>query len=162
MTSLSNHLRKTCSVSSFRLHVCEVFVELPELLHGRSEGHYLTAGIQRTLQLHHLHDGYRRLCRENVTINNELLKLCLPVAFTNIACVYQRKRNSSFSYCLFLPTSLRLSGLFLASGGCQTCSYPGYRITDLTILLTSMKPFQVKMNFLEVQSLTILLTHEHI
>lgn len=72
-----NHLCKTCSVGSFRLHVCEVFVELPELLHGRSEGHYLTAGIQGTLHLYHLHDGFRRLCRENVTINNKLLKLCL-------------------------------------------------------------------------------------
>lgn len=69
-----------------------------------------------------------------------------------------------FSYCPFLPTTLRLSGLFLASGSFQTGSYPGYRITDLTILLTSMKPFQVKMNFLEVQSLTdvqIPLSHSH-
>jgi hypothetical protein len=38
--------------------------------------------------------------------------------------------------------------------GFLTCSYSGYRITDLTVKLTSMKPFQVKLNFLEVQSTT--------
>lgn len=59
---------------SFGLHVREVFVELPELCHGGSEDHYLTAGVQRTLFLSHLHDGWDSLCREdNLIIDIELL-----------------------------------------------------------------------------------------
>lgn len=69
-----NHLCKACPMGSFRLHVCEVFVKLPELLHGGSEGHDLTAGIQTTLRLPHLHDDWRSLCRkDDVVMSNELL-----------------------------------------------------------------------------------------
>lgn len=69
-----NHLCKTCSMGSFRLHVCEVFVEFPELLHGGSEGHDLTAGVQRTLHLRHLHDGWGSLCRgDDAIISTEFL-----------------------------------------------------------------------------------------
>lgn len=61
-------------MGSFRLHVCKVFIELTELLHGGSEGHDLAAGIQTTLHLSHLHDGWSSLCREDdAMISSELL-----------------------------------------------------------------------------------------
>ena len=52
-------------MGSFRFHVCEVSVELPEFLHGGSEGHDLTAGVEWTLHLGHLHDGWSSLYRED-------------------------------------------------------------------------------------------------
>ena len=73
-------------MGSFRLHVCEVFVELPEFLHAGSEGHDLTAGVERTLHLGHLHDGWGSLCREDdAGISAELLGGEVSGHFSQIA-----------------------------------------------------------------------------
>lgn len=74
-------------MGSFRLHECKVFVELPELLHGGSEGHDLTAGVQRTLHLGHLHDGWAVSAEE--MMQSSALNYCgLKVSghFPQIAC----------------------------------------------------------------------------
>lgn len=73
-------------MGSFRLHVCKVFVELSEFLHGGSEGHDLTAGVKRTLHLGHLHNGWGSLCEEDDTvISTELLHCKVSGHFSQTA-----------------------------------------------------------------------------
>lgn len=158
--SEDNHLCKTRSMGSFRLHVREVFVELPEFLHGGSEGHDLTAGVQRTLYLSHLHDGLGQSLQRRWCSHQHWIIVCLRLAVISPKKhISIPRRNSSPLFTIPSTTSLRrLPYLSLDSWGKSQplifllpTSYFCDSITDLIVLLAYSKSFLVRTNFLTSQ-----------